>query len=249
MQMKSNNLFTIFNPKSLQSEGYRMLRTNLQFASAGKDLRSIVVTSSTPGEGKSTTSINLAVTLAQADNEVLLVDCDLRKSSLHKYLRLSNSKGLSGFLAGMDSLEDVIQKTQVDRLNIITAGPLPPNPAELLGSITMERFLKTIRNQYDFVILDCPPVVALTDGAVLSASSDGTVLVVASGETPIEVAQTAKENLQKVGANLLGVVLNKTKIDQENYYYYDYNSSKENEEKNPTAEGKRKPRKKKRSMA
>lgn len=244
--MKSNNLFTIFNPKSLQSEGYRMLRTNLQFASAGKDLKTIVVTSSVSGEGKSTTSINLATTLAQADNEVLLMDCDLRKSSLHKYLHISNSKGLSSLLAGMDPLEEVLQSTQVERLQVITAGPMPPNPAELLSSVSMESFMKTIRGKYDFVILDCPPVVAVTDGAVLAAQADGTILVVASGETPIEVAQDAKGNLQKVGANILGVVLNKTKIKQENYYYYEYNNGEKSES---LSKGKRKARKRKRSMA
>lgn len=242
--MKSNNLFTILKPKSLQSEGYRMLRTNLQFAGAGKELKTIVVTSSVSGEGKSTTSINLAVTLAQADHQVLLVDCDLRRSSLHKYLHMSNSKGLSNLLAGMDPLEEVVQNTEIEGLQIITAGAMPPNPSELLSSISMESFIKTIRSKYDFVILDCPPVVAVTDGSVLSAQADGTILVVAAGETPIEVAQQAKENLQKVEANILGVVLNKIKIKQENYYYYDYNG-----ETSKPSKDKRKGKRRKRSMA
>lgn len=223
--MKTNNLFTLLNPKSLQSEAYRMLRTNLQFASAGEDLRTIAVTSAGPGEGKSTTSINLAVTLAQADNEVLLIDCDLRKATLHKYLHISNSEGLSNILAGMTDLDKVIQKTEVEKLQVIPSGPLPPNPAELLSSVSMESCIKTLRDRYDFVILDCPPAVVVTDGAVLSSITDGTVLVVASGETPVDVARNAKENLEKVGTNILGVVLNKTNIKQEHYYYYNYNAS------------------------
>ncbi|MCR1900068.1 CpsD/CapB family tyrosine-protein kinase [Irregularibacter muris] len=222
--MKVNNLFTIQNPKSVQAEAYRILRTNLQFSSAGK-LKTIVVTSAAPGDGKSTSSINMAITLAQAEKRVLLIDCDLRKSTIHKYLRISNQEGLTNVLAGMTTQDKVLLATDIKGLQVITAGPTPPNPAELLHSQRMKDLLKEVREQYDYVILDTPPVVAVTDGSLLSTLVDGTILVVSAGNTPIDIAKKAKENLEKVHANILGVVLNKIKVDSEQYYYYDYGTS------------------------
>ncbi len=221
-----NNLYTLQNPKSIQAEAFRILRTNLHFASAGEQLKTIVITSAAPEEGKSTTSINLAITLAQSGKKVLLIDCDLRKSSIHKYLLLSNKEGLTNMLSGMTTLDKMIQDTVVPNFQVITAGPTPPNPAELLDSKTMKTLIEDLEKTYDYIILDSPPIVAVTDGVILSTLADGTILVISSGETPIDMAQKAKENLTNVKANILGVVLNNVNINNHYYYYYKKEGSK-----------------------
>jgi capsular exopolysaccharide synthesis family protein len=220
--MKNINLSTMQNPKSIQSEAYRTLRTNLQFASAGGELKTIVVTSSAPGEGKSTTATNLAVTLANSDNNVLLMDCDLRKPSLNRYILLSSREGLTNVLAGMTTLDNIIQDTEIPRLQAITSGPIPPNPAELLNSQKMKDLIGELEGMYDYIIIDSPPTVPVTDSTILSTMVDGVILVISSGETPIDIAQKAKENLEKVNAKILGVVINKIKIKGEHYHYYNY---------------------------
>lgn len=235
--MEREKLFTLKNPKSFASEAFRTLRTNIQFANIDKDVKTIVVTSSDPREGKTTVSCNLAVSIAQTDKRVLLVDCDMRKPRIHKVFGISNSVGLTGILMGEKKIEDVAykdkEKETVDGrekeskgfLSVVTSGPIPPNPAELLGSTRMKEFLKSMRELFDIIILDSPPVNAVTDSAILSTIADATILVVESGETDIGAAVNAKELLEKVDANLIGVVLNKvpTKgVGNYGYGYYQY---------------------------
>jgi len=215
-------IISIDNPKSPISEAYRTLRTNIQFSSFDKTLKSIVLTSSGPGEGKSTTACNLAVTMAQSGSKVLLIDSDLRKSQVHKYFDLSNNQGLTTVLAKQVSIGEALKKSSVLGLDILTAGPKPPNPAELVGSKAMREFIQEMSAQYDRVIIDSPPVGVVTDAALLSTAVDGTILVVASGHVTIEAVQRSKSLLENVNANIIGVLLNKIPMDGRGYYGYYY---------------------------
>lgn len=215
-------LITVENSKSPISESYRTLRTNIQFASVDSDLKTIMVTSSGPAEGKSTTIANLAVVMGQSEKKVLLIDGDLRKPTVHHTFDLINRKGLSTYLAGQDRLEDVIQKTGQPHVDIITSGPIPPNPAELLNSKAMARFLEEVARQYDQVLIDTPPVIAVTDAQVLASKVDGVILVVNAGKTNKDIVVKAKQQLEHVKANILGVVLNKKEMKGDSYYYYYY---------------------------
>lgn len=220
--MSIGNIVSIDNPKSPIAEAYRTLRTNIQFSSFDKVLKSIVITSSGPGEGKTTTACNLAVTMAQSGSKVLLIDSDLRKSQVHKYFDLNNNQGLTTVLAKQISIEEAIKKSNVFGMDILTAGPKPPNPAELVGSKAMREFIQEMCQQYDRVIIDAPPVGVVTDAALLSTAVDGTILVVASGHVAIEAAQRSKSLLENVNANIIGVLLNKIPMDGRGYYGYYY---------------------------
>ncbi|MCF3942633.1 CpsD/CapB family tyrosine-protein kinase [Oceanobacillus alkalisoli] len=214
------HLITKVNPKSPISEQYRTVRTNMQFSSVDNDLKSFLVTSSGPAEGKSSTTANLAIVYAQQGKRVLLVDADLRKPTMHYTFRLDNLRGLSNVLVGEISLEEAVNETDIDTLDVMTCGPIPPNPSELLGSRKMETLLKEAKLSYDLVIFDTPPVLAVTDAQILANIVDGSVLVVRSGSTEIEPAQKAKEALEPAKAKLLGVVLNDREKKASNYYYY-----------------------------
>ena len=211
------------DPKSPVSEAYRTLRTNIQFSDFDGCLKTILVTSSGPSEGKSTTASNLALTFAEAGKSVLLIDCDLRKPSIHKKFNISNNKGLSNFLVGQGTFDDVAQKFE-GRLYILTAGTIPPNPSEMLSSKKMKSFLEEAKLKFDYIVLDTPPVIAVTDAQILSTMADGVVLVVASGQAERAAAQKAKELLEHVSAHILGVVLNKVELSKnktyEQYHYY-----------------------------
>ena len=220
--MTATKIISIDNPKSPIAEAYRTLRTNIQFSSFDKELKSIVVTSSGPGEGKTTTVCNLAVTMAQSGSKVLLLDCDLRKSQVHKYFGLNNSQGLTTILAKHLPLQEAIKQTNVIGLDILTSGPKPPNPAELVGSNAMKEFIQQMTHEYDRVLIDAPPVGVVTDAALLSTVADGSILVVAAGQVGIEAAQRAKSLLDKVNANIIGVLLNKIPIEGKGYYGYYY---------------------------
>jgi len=213
-------LITHLNPKSPIAEQYRTIRTNIDFSLADRNLRSLVVTSSGPGEGKSMTTANLAVVMAQQGRKVLLVDADLRKPTVHYTFRLINTEGLSNLLTKRAKLTDVITKTDVDNLYVITSGPIPPNPAELLSSRAMHELMTEALGIFDIIIFDTPPVLAVTDAQILSSQVDGTVLVVASGKTEKDAALEAKDLLQKSQARILGVVLNRQPIKNSRYYYY-----------------------------
>ncbi|CDF57718.1 CpsD/CapB family tyrosine-protein kinase [Thermobrachium celere] len=216
------DLVTIEKPKSPIAEAYRTLRTNIQFSSLDKKVKKIVITSSGPGEGKTTTALNLAVTLAQNGHKTLLLDCDMRKPSIHKRLRISNLNGLSNILVGEVSFEDALNKGPVDNLDVVTSGTRPPNPAELLSSQRMINFIQGLDEKYDYIVIDTPPVLMVTDAQVLSKYADGTLLVVASGEAEKDAVKRAKELLDKVDANILGVVLNKLDTSRKGYYGYYY---------------------------
>ena len=211
------------NSKSAAAEGFRTLRTNLQFLSADKPLKVLVITSSAPAEGKTTTAINLATSLAQMGQRVLLVDADLRRPSLHRSFNLAATPGLSNFLVGKAELSAVLKKTPIEGLQVLVSGPIPPMPAELLGSHRMGELLDQLRPQFDTVLLDTPPVVAVTDATLLATMADGVLLVVSCGKTTREQAKVALLTLEKAGIKPLGVVMNQ--VDRRKgygYYYYYY---------------------------
>lgn len=210
---------------SSTAEAFRKLRTNLQFLAVDQPPRVMVITSSSPSEGKSTTSINIALALAEADHNVVLVDGDLRRPRLAKYLDVLGSVGVSTVLSGGAPLNEVLQKTKFPRLTVLAAGPTPPNPSELLGSLTAEKMLSELRAQFDYVIIDSAPVLAVTDGAILSAKSDGALVVVRAGKTRRDQLTHAIGMLNDVGVTLLGAVLNMMPTRGSgaysyNYYYY-----------------------------
>ncbi|OIU67652.1 CpsD/CapB family tyrosine-protein kinase [Rossellomorea aquimaris] len=220
MMATKRKLITKTDPKSPISEQYKTIRTNINFSSVDRDLRSIMVTSSGPGEGKSTTAANLAVVFAQQGKSVLLVDADMRKPTAHYTFNLTNTFGFTTVLTRQKTLREVVHPSDVDNLDLLTCGPVPPNPAELLSSRSMEEFLVDVYADYDLVIFDTPPVLAVTDAQVLANQCDGTVLVVSSGTTEIEGAQKAKDLLQATKGKLLGVVLNNREVKDTSYYYY-----------------------------
>jgi capsular exopolysaccharide synthesis family protein len=213
-------LITKLNPKSPISEQYRTIRTNIQFSSVDKEIRSILVTSAGPAEGKSTTVANLAVVFAQQGKRVLLVDADLRKPTVHYTFNLTNTLGLTNVLAKQAVLTDLAVQTDEKNLYVLPSGPVPPNPAELLGSKAMEDLLENILQEFDIVLFDSSPVLAVTDSQIMANLCDGTILVVSSGKTETEQAVKAKEALLSANATILGTILNNKKIAQDQYYYY-----------------------------
>lgn len=210
-------------PKSVVSEAYRTLRTNIQYSSYDKKIQTIVVTSAEAAEGKSTVSGNLALTFAQSNNKVILVDCDLRKPSLHKKFQISNLIGLSEVILGKESIEHAIQKRN-DNLYVLTSGKIPPNPSEMLASSAMNGLLNLLKEQFDVIILDSAPICAVTDAQVLSTRADGTIIVTRAERTKRDRVVEAKMLLDKVGANILGVVLQAVENTKGKYYYYYYGS-------------------------
>ena len=225
----SIDLITLKNPKSPISEAYRTLRTNIQFSNVDGNLQIICVTSSGPGEGKSTTVSNLAETFAQAGNRVVIIDCDLRKPRVHKVFNLTNKVGMTNLLAGQVKFEEVAQIAG-SQLTVITSGPIPPNPSELLGSKKMKQVLDDLKGEFDIVLIDAPPVGIVTDAAILSTIVDGVVFVVASGRTEIDGAKRAKQLLENVGARILGVVMTMIPVSKKGYYGYQYYSYYDSEQ-------------------
>jgi capsular exopolysaccharide synthesis family protein len=203
------------------AEAYRHLRTSLLFSSAGKPPQTILVTSSQPSEGKTTTAINTAVTLAQADADVVIVDCDLRRPRLHSYFDLDNTQGLTNYLSGERNTEHLIKPCRdLPRLKVITSGPIPPNPAELLSSNEMKNLLQFLRGKYKHVIIDSPPAISFTDAAILSTQVDGVVLVAMAGKSSLHLMRRFKTRLSNLGARIYGVVLNGIKSGSIEYEYY-----------------------------
>lgn len=210
------------NPKSHAAEAFRTLRTNIQFSSLDDEIRTLVVTSTQPGEGKSTVISNLGIAMAQSGKKVLLMDCDLRKPTVHKKLGISNQDGLTTLLAREKKLEEVAQATDINNFYVLTSGPIPPNPAELLGSKKMKNFINELHGYFDFILLDAPPVLAVTDAQVLSTYCDGVVFVASYGQAEKQAVVRAKELIDKVGGKILGVVINKVPENSKSYYYYNY---------------------------
>ncbi|MEW6230758.1 MAG: CpsD/CapB family tyrosine-protein kinase [Chloroflexota bacterium] len=215
------NLVTVTNPRSPVSEAFRTLRTNIQFSSLDRPLKTILVTSTDPGEGKSTVLANLAVTMAQSGLRTVVADCDLRRPSQHQLFGLSNINGLTSMMVGNAPMQGAsIQDTAVPNLRLLASGPLPPNPSELLGSRRMGEIIAFLKDQADLVLFDAPPIIAVTDAAVLASKVDGVLLVVNAGKTKRDLARRAKLLLDKVNANVLGVVLNNVKLEASLYRYY-----------------------------
>ena len=221
-----NDLIVVSSPKSLVSEGFRTLRTNLQFSTVDTKLRTIAVVSSMQGEGKSFVSINLACAFAQAGEKVLLVDCDMRRGRLHKAFGLPNENGFSNLLiSDINNYKSYIQKTEIKNLSVITMGTIPPNPAELVASSKNEKLMEIFKEEFDIIIYDCVPITGLTDSLIMSKLVDKTVIVAASKVTPIELLQNTKKSLLNVGANIAGVVFNRVETDTgiyANKYYGKY---------------------------
>lgn len=215
-------IIALYNPRSPITESYRMLRTNIQYSSLDKPIKTIVVTSTGPSEGKTITAANLAVVMAQGGSKVLIIDADLRRPAIDKVFGVNNKVGLTNLLVENKKFEEIVQRDDVEGLDLIPSGPIPPNPAELLGSQKFKNFLNLISQSYDYIIIDTPPCGSLTDAAIIGRIVDGVILVAAAGEVQIEAIQQAKENLQKVNANIIGVVLNKVKRQTSSYYYYYY---------------------------
>ncbi|TNJ66760.1 CpsD/CapB family tyrosine-protein kinase [Paenibacillus hemerocallicola] len=230
MQQPATNkrpIITDVNPKSPISEAYRTLRTNIDFSAVDEQLQVIMLTSAGPGEGKSTTATNMAVTYAQSEKKVLIMDADLRKPTMHHTFSISNRRGLTNMLTGQASLDEVISESHIPNLHVMPSGPIPPNPSEMLSSKRLVALLDELRQKYDLIVIDTPPTLAVTDAQIIASRCDGVVLVLNSGEVKREMAMKAKANLDHVKARILGVVLNN--IDRKNgeaYYYYYYGESK-----------------------
>jgi len=219
----SDALVTLRQGKSPVTEAYRVLRTNLQFSGLKNPAGTLLVTSTQPGEGKSTTAANLAVIMAQAQKQIVLVDGDLRRPSLHRDFGVSNKVGLTSLvLDETQSLDSVLQPTALPGLRLLTSGPLPPNPAEVLGSAEMARIIERLRATSDLVIFDSPPAMVVTDAVILAGKLANTLLVVDAGRTRSDAIRRTQETLQQVGAKVLGVVLNKMSDKQASAYYYYY---------------------------
>lgn len=214
-------LITNFDKRSVISEQYRTIRSNIKFSSVDKELKTLLVTSAGPSEGKSTTAANLGVVFADTGMKVLLVDADLRKPTVAMSFHLPNAVGLSTFLGERGAkLQDVIHPTITENLFIMTSGPKPPNPSELLGSQRMAETIEVLKREFDLVIFDMPPVASVTDAQILSAKTDGTLLVIREGKTRKHDLVKAKELLELAHANIIGAVYNATTSDDEGYYYY-----------------------------
>lgn len=206
-------------PKSVTAEFYRNLRTSLEYSAIDNKIKTLVITSSEEGEGKSTVASNLAYILAQGEKKVLLIDCDLRRSSIHRKFEISNQEGLTEYLVGKLDLSDAIKEVSKN-LDVITAGKIPPNPAEVIGSKKMEDLLENLKIHYDHIILDTPPVLVVTDGRILAGKSDGTVLVVKAEKTKGDVVVQGYKELEKVKSKVIGTVINGSLEEKRKSYYY-----------------------------
>jgi capsular exopolysaccharide synthesis family protein len=212
-------LITLTDPRSPVSEAYRTLRTNLSFSSLDRPIRTLVVTSPAPDEGKSTTVANLAVTMAQGGRRTILVDCDLRRPALHTLFDRRAEPGLTNLLLEEDG-QPALQQTQVEGLQLLSSGPLPPNPADLLGSQKIDKVIASLAEAADIVLFDAPPVIAVTDAAVLGAKVDGVLLVISAGKTRREHAERAKEMLERANVRIIGAALTNAPQDSSIGGYY-----------------------------
>jgi capsular exopolysaccharide synthesis family protein len=212
--------------RSPSAEAYRHLRTSLLLSSAGQPPKTILITSSQPSEGKTTTAVNTAIMLAQTGADVLIVDCDLRRPRVHANFGISNARGLTNYLSGERNLDTLLQTyDKQSNLKVLTSGPIPPNPAELLGSTEMRRLLTALSERFTHIVIDSPPAISFTDASILSTLVDGVMLVVHGGRSSRGLVRRAKQQLVDVGANIFGVVLNNVRLDAPDYYYSGYYSN------------------------
>lgn len=217
-----SRIISIKNPKSPIAEAYRGIRTSIEFSNLDKNLQVITVTSSMQNEGKSTVLANLAVSFANLDKKVLIMEGDLRNPSVHRMFNISNIKGLTDILLQNKVFADCVHCTDVKNLHVLTCGAVPPNPSEMLSSKKIRDFIESLREYYDYIFIDAPPIGIVTDAGIISTYSDGCIFVVGAGDADIEMAKVSKERLEKVGANILGVVLNKFESSGASGYYNYY---------------------------
>ena len=217
-----DKIISVRKPKSPISESYRGIRTSIEFSNLDKDMKVINVTSSMQSEGKSTVIANLAVSFANLDKKVLLLEGDLRNPSVHRMFNISNINGLTDVLLNNKAFADCVHCTEVKNLHILTCGAMPPNPSEILSSNKMKEFITSLKEYYDYIFIDTPPIGIVTDAGIISTYSDGCIFVVGSKQCDIEMAKYAKERLEKVGANIIGAVLNKFEAEGGSYNYYNY---------------------------
>jgi capsular exopolysaccharide synthesis family protein len=221
--LASTALISLDDNRSAIAEAYRHLRTSLLFSSAGKPPQTILVTSSQPSEGKTTTAINIAITLAQSGAEVVIIDCDLRRPRLHSHFDLENTSGLTNYLSGDRNPDNLLKPYPgLPNLKVVTSGPIPPNPAELLSSNEMKNLLQFLKGNFKHVVVDSPPAISFTDAAILSTLVDGVVLVAMAGKSSIHLMRRFKQRLSTIGARIYGVVLNGIKPNTLEYGYYGY---------------------------
>jgi capsular exopolysaccharide synthesis family protein len=224
-RMKTSPTLVAFDANSSAAEAYRVLRTSVLLSAAGEPPKTILITSGQPGEGKTTTVVNTAISLAQLGARVLIIDCDLRRPSTHKMFGVDHTRGLSTVLARNTPVEEVIQKLPVANLSLLPCGPIPPNPAELIISEKMKSLLKELGERYDHILIDSPPLMNVTDPVILSTMVDGVILVVHGGKSTRDMVRRARQELGAVGAKVFGVVLNNVDLRREgydDYYYYRY---------------------------
>jgi non-specific protein-tyrosine kinase len=220
VSVDQSDLVTLANPHSPAAEAYRTLRTNVQLSSIDAPIRTLLVTSAGQDEGKSTTLANLGVTFAQAGNRVILFDCDLRRPTLHTLFKVPNDSGLTSWLLTDGTGAPPLVETSVEGLRLLTSGPQPPNPSELLGSRRLEAAIARVQQEADLVLFDSPPVLAVSDAAVLSRKVDAVLLVVSAGKTKRDQASRARQQLDRANARILGVVLNNARLDSSAYSGY-----------------------------
>ncbi|QDQ03412.1 CpsD/CapB family tyrosine-protein kinase [Lysinibacillus fusiformis] len=218
----ARKLVTVANSHSIVSEQFRTIRTNITFSMPDKDIKTILVTSATPGEGKSTNVANIGVVFAQEGKKIVIVDADLRKPTMHYTFLLQNTRGLSNLLSRQSAILEVVNLTDVPNLFVLTSGPIPPNPAELLASKTLDSVIEELKKEFDIIIFDAPPILSVTDAQILANKCDGTLLIVNSGAVENSSVIKAKASLESSKANILGVVLNNYKLPRSQYYeeYY-----------------------------
>ena len=224
---RSGDLVTYRYPQSIVSESFRTIRTNLSFMSPDKPLKSIMVTSSGAGEGKSIFICNLSVSLAQNGEKVLIIDSDTRRPMVHRFFGLTNHTGLNDLLTGKEDFKNVIESSKVENLDVMTTGSIPPNPLELISSKKMDAVLNQAVKKYDKVMVDAPPAAMLADATVLGNKVNGVIIVAESEGTKKDILKKTIDNLKKAQANIIGSVLNNHSLKRSGYYYsqYDYYSN------------------------
>lgn len=213
-------VFTVEDAPFHVIEAYKALRANIHFTSVGRKVKKIAFTSANPAEGKTSVSVNLAITLGQAGHKVLLIDSDLRKPRIHKLLQLPSAPGLTNILVKANSFEETIKTIKDCEIDVITCGPIPPNPTEMLGSKDMQQLLKSVEENYDYIIMDTPPSLFMSDAAVLSKFVDGVVIITQQGSTTFDMVEKVRDNMEKAGANILGCILNDVKLEKDGMYRY-----------------------------